>query len=143
MSAEAHKALVRRFYKDAVDAGNLALIDTLFAPHYTFYPAGSSEPIDRQTFKAFLHAFRTAFGFYHTIEDQVADDNKVVTRWTVHGTHQGTFQDLPATGKQVTYMGITIFHFAADTIEAGWSSFDELGMLRQLGMLPALVQTSA
>jgi hypothetical protein len=104
MSAEAHKALVRRFYKDAIDAGNLALIDTLFAPHYAFYPAGSSAPIDRQTFKAFLHAFRTAFGFYHTI---------------------------------------TIFHFAAGTIEAGWSSFAELGMLRQLGMLPALVQTSA
>ena len=143
MSAEAHKALVRRFYKDAVDAGNLALIDTLFAPHYAFYPAGSSAPIDRQTFKEFLQAFRTAFGFYHTIEDQVADDKKVATRWTVHGTHQGTFQDLPATGKQVTYMGITIFHFAAGRIEAGWSSFDELGMLRQLGMLPALVQTNA
>ena len=59
MSAEAHKALVRRFYQDAVDAGNLALIDTLFAPHYTFYPAGSSEPIDRQTFKEFLSRCRT------------------------------------------------------------------------------------
>lgn len=138
MSSEANKALVRRFYAEAVDQGNLALIDTLFAADYAFYPSASSQPINREQFKQFLDLFRTAFAFHHVIEDQVAEGKKVATRWTVHGTHQGEFQGITATGQRLAYMGITIFHIADGKIVQGWTSFDELGMLRQLGVTPEL-----
>jgi steroid delta-isomerase-like uncharacterized protein len=134
--SEQSKALVRdQFYGSAVDRGDFSLINELFASHCAFYAAGSSEPVDRETFKQYLAMFRAALGFHHVIDDQIAEGNKVVTRWTVHGTHEGEFQGRAPTGNPVLYSGVSIFRFTDGKIDEVWSSFDELGLLRQVGVL--------
>jgi steroid delta-isomerase-like uncharacterized protein len=134
--SDQNKAIVRdQFYGNAVDQGKFSLIDELFAPNCAFYAAGSSEPVGRETFRQYLAVFRAALGFHHVIDDQIAEGNKVVTRWTVHGTHQGTFQGCAPTGNPVLYSGVSIFRFSDGKIDEVWSSFDELGLLRQVGLL--------
>jgi predicted ester cyclase len=71
-----------------------------------------------------------------TVEDQVAEGDRVVTRWITRGTHKGEFQGIPPTGRQVAITGITIFLVADDKLLEGWSNADMLGMLQQLGAVP-------
>ncbi|MDM9382334.1 ester cyclase [Chlorogloeopsis sp. ULAP01] len=143
MSVEDYKTIVRdRFYRDAVDGGNLDLVDELFFPNCTFYAAGSSEPVNRDVFKQYLGMFRTAFGFQHTIDDQIVEGEKVVARWTVHGTHQQEFRGITPTGKPLTYSGISIFRFANSKIQEVWTSMDELGLLKQLDAIATKTQVS-
>jgi steroid delta-isomerase-like uncharacterized protein len=85
----------------------------------------------------------TAFPDLHfTIEDMVAEGDKVVVRWIVRGTHRGTFQDIPPTGKAVTLTGISLFRVANGRGVEVWTDADYLGMLQQLGVVPALGQAS-
>ncbi|HEY6410245.1 MAG TPA: ester cyclase, partial [Ktedonobacteraceae bacterium] len=72
------------------------------------------------------------------IEDLVAEGDKVVTRWTWRGTNQGEFQGMPPTGKEVAGSGISIHRIAEVKIAEAWVNFDTLGMLQQLGMIPAM-----
>ena len=81
--------------------------------------------------------FRTAFGFHHTVDEQIGEGNAIGVRWTVRGTHQGEFLGRTATGKPLQYSGVSIFYFAEGKIEQVWSSFDELGLHNQLGLLSA------
>jgi predicted ester cyclase len=81
--------------------------------------------------------YRTAFPNIHvTIEDQIAEGDKVVTRWTGHGTHQGELMGIPPTNKAVTVTGIAIDRIVAGKIVEHWENFDQLGMLVQLGVVP-------
>lgn len=87
--------------------------------------------------KQFISMFRTAFPDLHsTVEDQVAEGGKVVTRWTARGTHRGSLMDIPATGKTVTMSGITINRLAGSKIVETWNTFDQLGLMQQLGVVP-------
>ena len=72
---------------------------------------------------------------HYTIDDMLAEGDKVVSRWTAHGTHQGVLMGIPATGKQVTVTGITIDRIVDDQVVESWSIFDALGMLQQLGVV--------
>ena len=84
----------------------------------------------------------TAFPDVHfTIEDQVAEADKVVTRWTWRGTHQGPFQGIPPTGKHVMVTGVGINRFANGKVVENWTNMDILGLLQQLGVVPAPGQT--
>ena len=88
-----------------------------------------------------MGAARVAFpDFHHTVEDLVAEGDKVVPRLTLRGTHQGDFQGLPPTGKQVTFSGINVMRLEDGKIVEHWSIGDTLGMLQQLGAIPAPVQ---
>ncbi len=81
--------------------------------------------------------YRNAFpDFRITTEEQIADGDVVVTRWTGTGTHQGDLMGMPATGKEATTAGITIDRFAGGKLVAGWAIFDQLGLLQQLGAVP-------
>jgi predicted ester cyclase len=81
--------------------------------------------------------FRTAFPDLHgTIEDQIAEGDKVVMRMTYRGTHQGELMGIPATGKPVTMTFISINRIAEGKIAEGWVNFDALGMMQQLGVIP-------
>ena len=81
--------------------------------------------------------FRAAFPDVHyTVEDQIAEGDKVVVRYRFRGTHLGAFQGMPPTGKQVTYTGILIYRIVDGKIAEQWTEFDLLGFLRQLGVLP-------
>ncbi|MBW4577617.1 MAG: ester cyclase [Aphanothece sp. CMT-3BRIN-NPC111] len=140
MSAEDYKTLIsHKFYQESVDEGHLDLVDELFSPECAFYAAGSYEPVGRDTFKEYLGIFRKALGISHTIDEQIAEGDKVVTRWTVNGTHQGEFQGVAPTGKAIRYSGVSIFRFADGKIAEVWSSFDELGLLEQIGAIARLL----
>ena len=77
------------------------------------------------------------------MEDLIAEDDKVVARWSVRGTQLGTFQGLPPSGRQMAVTGINIFRVAGDKVAEVWISSDFLGMLQQLGALPGFGQGRA
>ena len=84
-----------------------------------------------------LSALRTAFPDGHfTVEDQIAEGNKVVVRYRFEGTHLGAFQGMPPTHKQIGYSAILIYRIADDKVAEQWTELDLLGFLRQLGVLP-------
>jgi steroid delta-isomerase-like uncharacterized protein len=87
--------------------------------------------------KQFFASLRAAFPDIHfTIEDQIAERDKVVTRWSARATHTGDFRGIPPTGKQGHVTGITINRVANGKIVEGWTNLDELGLMQQLGVIP-------
>jgi len=143
MSTEDNKAIVRRLIEEGFNQRNLAIFDELYAPDFVYH-LGSTAIQGREPYKQFtLMSFTSFPDVRFTIEDQVAEADEVVTRWTWRGTHQGPFQGIPPTGKHVMVTGVGINHFAANgKIVENWTNMDILGLLQQLGVVPALGQTS-
>jgi steroid delta-isomerase-like uncharacterized protein len=140
MSVEENKALVRRYLGDAfaeVQRGNLAATDELLASDATFYDPGAPPSVGREAQRQRSTVLVSAFPTAHfTIEEMVAEGDKVAVRWTFNGTHEGPFMGLPPTGKNVTMTGITIYRIVNGKIQEAWSNFDQLGVLQQLGVVP-------
>ena len=81
--------------------------------------------------------WRSGFPDIHiTIEDEIAEGDKVLSRWTLRGTHKGEFAGTAPTGKHVTVTAMTLFRFEAGKIVEGWDYWDALGFMTQLGLLP-------
>ena len=136
MSVEENKANDRRLIEEGWNQGNTAVFDELLAANYVAHdPTG---PIHGpEGFKQFYATYRTAFPDTHlAIEDQIAEGDKVTTRWTGTGTHQGPLMGIPPSGKHVTVTGITITRFADGKAVEAWFNFDALGMLQQIGAIP-------
>src|SRR5437667_8801299 len=139
MSTEDNKAIARRLYEEALNTGNIAVVDELVAPsivlHYD-YPADSPGPAEPpsglEAIKHFVSNVRTTFPDYHfTVELQVAEGDLVVTRGTARGTHQGlywglTFHDLAPTGKQVTWTETVIDRIVDGKIVENWVNDEAL-----------------
>jgi steroid delta-isomerase-like uncharacterized protein len=135
MSAE-NKALVRRCFKEIWSKGNLDLIDQLVAPNYANHdPAGPMPGVGRDGLKKHVSAYRTAFpDLTITVDDILAEDNKVTARWTARGTQKGPLLDIEPTGKQVTTEGISVIRIANGMIAESWVTWDMLGLMQQLGV---------
>ena len=87
--------------------------------------------------------YRMAFPDVHfTIDDLIAEGETVVIRWTVTGTHKGELQGIAPTGKHVTVTGMVMSRFAKGKVEEDWINFDALGLMQQLGVVPAPGQVS-
>jgi steroid delta-isomerase-like uncharacterized protein len=145
MSAEDNKALSRRLFREFWDQKNLAVADELLAADHTDHTPGSPPglPPGPEGIKQFASVYFTAFPDLRvTIEDQVAEGERVVTRWTSYGTNSGSLFGMPATNRSATITGITIDRFAGGKIVETWTNFDNLGMLQQLGVVPAPGQSS-
>jgi steroid delta-isomerase-like uncharacterized protein len=142
MSTEDNKALVRRFHAEIWSQGNLTVVDELCAPNFIYHtPSGPIQGLEG--FKQYVTMYRTAFpDLYIPIDDMIAEADKVVTRWTARGTHKGDLMGIPPTGKQVTIPGILIGRFEGGKFVEGWIEFDALGMMQQLGVIPAPEQAS-
>src|SRR5712692_1179231 len=139
MSTEANKALAHRFFEEFWNQKNLAVADELMAAHHVDHTPGSPPglPPGPAGFKQFGSAYFAAFpDLRTTVEDQVAEGDKVVTRWTSHGTNTGSLFGMPATNKSANITGITINHFVGGKSVETWTNFDMLGMLQQLGVAP-------
>lgn len=136
MSQE-NKALVRRAIEEVYNQGNLAIVDELVASDFVMHSA-SDEIHGPAGAKQFVTMLREAFPDLHvTIEDQIADGDKVVTRWSSEGTHLGEFQGIPPTGKHGMMTGIDIDRVGGGKIVECWVNEDDLGLLQQLGVIPA------
>jgi steroid delta-isomerase-like uncharacterized protein len=139
MTTEANKATARRFIDEVVNRGNVAVIDELAGPNYVDHTAAPGMPPTAEGQKAFITMFRAAFpDLHYTIEDTVAEGDRLVQRNTAHGTMKGDFMGMPASGKEATWSEIHIVRFDADgkAVEH-WGVVDQLGMLAQLGFAQA------
>jgi steroid delta-isomerase-like uncharacterized protein len=127
--------LVERFTTDAWNGGNLAVIDELFAPDYIGHDAPRVEPVrGPEGMKDFLGMYHDAFSDAEiTLDDVIVSGDKVVTRWTGRGTHDGELMGIPPTGASVVFTGIRIFRVEDGRIAEGWVDWDTFGLLRQLG----------
>jgi steroid delta-isomerase-like uncharacterized protein len=135
--SEENKATFRRYVEEVGNQGNFDLADEFFDRYRAHQPDGSVLERGPEDVKRFMGEFRNAFPDFHTtIEDQIAEGDKVVTRWTMRGTHEGEFRGIAPTGNQITVTGIGIFRFSDGKVVESWDNFDQLGMMQQLGAIP-------
>ena len=138
MSAE-NKAVIRRYIEEVFNQGNLSTIDEVIAPgcvnHDPVNPVTGPDGVRELATK-----YRTAFPDLHlTVQDMISDGDKVVTRWTYSGTHQGNLEGIAPTGKSTAGGGVTIGRVYGGKIQEMWVNWDALGLMIQLGAvsLPA------
>ena len=139
MLTETNKTVSRRFLEEVFGKGKLNVLDEIIAKDHVNSGPGTIPglPNGPEGSKQFVTAYRNAFPDLHlTIDEQIAEGDKVVTRWTGHGTHQGELAGLPATGKSSTVTGISIDRIVNGKIAESWGIFDEFGLMQQLGVIP-------
>ncbi len=149
MSTEDNKALVRRFFEEVYNKGNVAAVEELLAPNIILHfdspsdvPVPAELQLSLEEIKQFVSQWRTTFpDFHYTVELQVAEGDLVVTRLSARGTHTEeyrglTYKGIPPTGKQVTWTETWINRIADGKFVEFWSNEDDLGRLQQIGALP-------
>ncbi|HEX9371791.1 MAG TPA: ester cyclase [Roseiflexaceae bacterium] len=139
MSTEANKAIVRRYFDEVFNAKRLDVVAELFAPDAVYTVAGLPEPArGPDAVAGAVAGFLAGFpDLQMTIEALVAEADQVAVRYTGSGTHQGDLMGVPPTGRRVRLPGIAVYRLAEGRIVAGWDSADILGLLAQIGALPA------
>lgn len=140
MNTEVNKTVVRRWYVNVLSEGQNELIEDLFASDFTHHeeivPGGW--PRGAAGAHALADTYRTASAdITYTIEEQLADGDKVVTRWTARGTHTGSFLGTPGSCRPYTITGISIERVVGGRIVETWSNWDLAGLLVQIGLAPA------
>ena len=137
MSTKDHKAIVRRVFEELISKGNLALAKELIAPNFTRHGARPGEPQGLEGFLLGLGQLREAFpDWSSSLDDLVAEGDKVAARWTMGGTHQGMFLGVAASGRKVTTREAGVFRIENGKLVDLWSVVDELSLLVQLGAMP-------
>jgi steroid delta-isomerase-like uncharacterized protein len=138
MSTETNKAIVRRYIEQILNNQRLDLIDEFFVDTVELHGVGSGIT-GRAALVEYYAMFGAAFPDWHTtIDDMVAEGDKVVVRYTATSTHQGEMQGIPATGKPYTQNAIVIYRLTNGKIVEGRLQTDMLSMMQQLGLMPAL-----
>ncbi len=140
MTTDDNKALVQRFYEEVINQRNLAALDQFVDPNGVNHtvPPGMPQETNR-----FLSQYLNAFpDMKATVEDLIADGDKVVARVSIRGTHQGALRGIPPTGKQIAVMGINIFRIANGKVVEHWGLTDRLAVLQQVGIAPPLAPVS-
>jgi steroid delta-isomerase-like uncharacterized protein len=134
--SEQNKMVVRRAIEEVYNQGKLDVVDELVSSDFVAHT--TSEDIHGSAgMRQFVASLRQAFPDLHmTIQDQVAEGDKVVTRWTARGTHSGEFHGIPPTGKKGSLTGINIDRVVDSKAVECWTSTDDLGLLQQLGAVP-------
>jgi steroid delta-isomerase-like uncharacterized protein len=137
MSIQKNKKIARRFIQ-IWGKGNLDIIDELAAPSISVkYPVMPQTIRGTQMLRQVMENFRSAFPDSDLlIEEEIAEDDKVVIRWSFSGTHQGSLSSIPATGKKVKWTGITIYRIVEGKVMEEKGEEDFLGFLRQIGLVP-------
>jgi steroid delta-isomerase-like uncharacterized protein len=135
MSTETNKAIVRRYFEQVLNEQHDDLAEEFLAENIELHGSGLAPGLEvvKQWLTMFLAAFPDG---QYTIEDVVAEEDRVVARTTFNGTHQAEMQGIPATGTAVSMPSITIFRLDNGKIAEGWLANDNLGMMQQLGVIP-------
>jgi serine phosphatase RsbU (regulator of sigma subunit) len=122
-----------RYCTEITNQRNLELADEIFDRYPAHQPDGSTLERGPEDVKRFMGEFHAAFPDFHsTVEDQIAEGDKVVTRWRMRGTHQGGFRGIAPTGKETEINGIGIFRFSEEgKVVESWDSYDQLNLMRQ------------
>lgn len=139
MSAEENKEKARRVYEEAFGMGNTGVIEEVLHTDFVCHDPNSEtgEIRGAETIKGEISYFRNAFpeDFFWRIDDQVAEGDKVTTRYTMGGTHQGEFFGVPGSGKRIEISGINVDRFDKESgkMVEEWASYDLLGAMRRVG----------
>ena len=140
MSIEDNKQLARQ-HSEGWNQGNFALIEEILAPDFIHHDPDRPDVRSREDYKRWFAESRSLFPDLHITTDiQVAEGDYVAGRWTLRGTNTGDFElpaPAPATGKQVSVSGMSIFRFSGGKIVEEWLQEDTMGLLQQLGFMPA------
>ncbi len=130
-----NKALIRRYF-EAIDTGKIEVLDEFVAADFFDHNPFPGTTADREGLKqAFNISLATTPG-YHTIDDLLAEGDKVVARVSGYGTHAGEIMGVPATGKPLQFGAISIWRIASGQIVEHWSQVDVLELLQQVGLIP-------
>lgn len=136
MSTEMNKSVARRYFEDIWNANSLDAVGEILAPN----PVGHASGITIKGVDALCDRVGTLHAIYDEprfkVEQQVAEGDYVLTRWTLEGRHSGEYMGAKPTGKQVKVTGMNLFRMAGGRIAELWVNSDDLGELRQLGILP-------
>jgi predicted ester cyclase len=138
--SEENKAQVRRLLEEGFSQGNTEVVDDVLNPDFVCYDPNSEsgEVRGSETIKGEIEYFRNAVpDLTYTVEDQITEGDKVVTRYMASGTHQGEFFGVAPTGERITMSGIMIDRFEGGKMVEEWPEYDLLGVMRQLGAVPA------
>jgi steroid delta-isomerase-like uncharacterized protein len=136
MTTETNKATVRRYLETVVGEGHVDLVEEFMAEGIELHGTGLAPGL--AAIKKWVAMLDAAFPDRNlTIDDVVAEGDRVVVRTTLSGTHQGEMQGIPATGKAVNQPSVSIFRLANGKIVEGWFATDNLSMMQQLGVIPA------
>ncbi len=142
--SEENKEKVRRLLEEGFGQGKVDVVDEVLDANFVCYDPNSEtgEIRGAETIKGEIEYFRTAApDLTYTVEDQVAEGDKVVTRYRVSGTHQGEFFGVPGTGNRVEFTGIQIDRFdESGKMVEEWPEYDLLGAMRQIGAIPEPTQ---
>ena len=130
---EENKASFRRYLEEAWNQSNLEVVDEIFDRYISHQPDGSVHERGPEDVKRFVGEFRSAFPDLHLIiEEQLAEGDKVVSRGTIRGTHQGEFRSMAPTGEEMEIPGMAVFRFSEEgKVVESWDSYDQLSLMRQ------------
>ena len=144
-SLEENKALVRRAYEDGMNNRDFAIVDEVFAADYVGHFPGQPPSEGVELLKATLRSFFEAFpDLVFTVDDQVAEGDKVVTRWSAVGTHGGPWHGFPPrehgiapSGRKVHFAATDIYVIGDGKILEEWNTLEQLAVLEQIGAVPS------
>jgi steroid delta-isomerase-like uncharacterized protein len=135
--AEQNKELIRRAVEQIYNGANYSTLDQFVADDFVVHVSQDEKVYGREGVKQFYTELRTAFpDLFFTIQDQIAESDRVVTSWKAEGTHSGAFKGIPATGKRVILTAVDIDRIVDGKVVECWTKMDELGLLNQLGAIP-------
>lgn len=133
MSIEENKSLPRRSYEEIYNQGNLDVADDIYDENFVIHMS-PSDLKGTKSIKEYALMLRNAFpDLKFKIEDQIAEGDKVATRWAVTGTHKGEYMGVAATGKFVSNTGISLHRIIDGKMVESWVSSDNLGVMQKLG----------
>jgi serine phosphatase RsbU (regulator of sigma subunit) len=132
-ATEENKAIFRRYAEEVGNQQNFEIVDEIFERYISHQPDGSTLVRGPEDVKRFHREFHSAFSNFHiNIEEQIAEEDKVVSRYTKRGIHQRQFRDMAPTGKEVELKAVTIFRFSEEgKVVETWDSYDQLSLMRQ------------
>ena len=143
MSAEKNKAIQSHIFEEILNKGNYSIMDEVIAPNYVYHgpPAMPIQGTGPESLKQLLTMFRAAIPDFHcTVEDMIAEGDKVATRYTIRGTHTGEAMGIKPTGNRVEMKALVISRFKDGKEAEVWGLGDLLTMYQQLGVIPPLQQ---
>ena len=136
MAVEENKAIVRRLLQEVVNQKNLTVVDEVFASNCVFHGSSGQEVSGADIMKQILTTFFDAFDNFHVnIEDMIGEGDKVVVRFVEMGRHQGAFEGIAPTGKEVMWTEMAIFRITRGRIVEGWTLEDKLSLMQQMGVI--------
>lgn len=138
MNREEMIRLHDRYNDEAINRGRLELIDQIFAADYVDHVPGQPDNRGPDGQKQFIAAMRGGFpDIQFTVEDRLVEGDQLFVRWTARGTHEGDYLGVPATGRPIKISGMALHRFANGKFQESWDHFDAVGLLQQLGAMPA------